>query len=224
MMRRRSRAFTLVEMCVAMAVMAIVMSLAALEFKDVVYAHLFAESHLSVEQQARVAVAKIAAASRQASIVDSTPIPGQPDQNPSPAISEPQKTPGPRLVFTQVATLDTKYIDVNGAPQLCYNLVQIYLDKPSAQDEGKIWEQVAPNDPTQGNCPGYTYPAGPILLTKNVNAFSVEPLSAGKDKYEIGYRIDITIFDYEGYALDNRNTALYQLSTVILPNVYGKAQ
>ena len=216
--RQRVRGFTLVEMVVAMAVMGIVMTLAALEFKYVVEQHLFAESHLTAEQQARVAMAKVTGASRQASVVDSTPVPGITSQ---PAFLEPASTPGPRLVFTQAAPLSPDMPTQNGVPVPCYDKVQLYVLQPSLAEPGDLWEQADPYDPSKPCQTDYSHM--PLLVARNVQAFQVQPI-AGADQFSTGYRIDITIFDAEDHRIDSRAGALYRLSSVVTPLVFGQAQ
>jgi len=226
-----SRAFTLVEMLVAMACMGIIMSLAALEFKDVVYGYLYTESHITSEQQARLALAKVDELSRQASVVDSQ----SPGPAPLPAILEPSSTPGPRLVYTQVADLNTKTMPLcNGAPCPCYDKVQIYIAPPSSVPGGdpalqphNLVEQIDPQDPLRGQCvPTQPAPESFRLLARNVEDFEVQPVSCqdqGDCSYLQGYRVDITTFNYDENALDNHAGAAYHISSVITPIVYGKA-
>jgi prepilin-type N-terminal cleavage/methylation domain-containing protein len=220
--RTGARAFTLVEMVVAMAVMGIIMTLAALEFKYIVFSHLSAESHLTAEQQARVAMAKITGAAHQASVVDSSP---NPLATATPAIIEPVTTPGPRLVYTQAASLDPSAMPIqNGVPVPCYNQVQLYLDKAPGDTVGTLKELATPIGPSLGSCAGFDYSHMPLLLARNVQDFQVSPIANNVDPYAAGYRIDLTIYDEEGHQIDQRAGALYTLSTVISPIVYGAAK
>lgn len=217
-MKKTRRAFTLVEMLVAMAVMTIVMSFAALEFKDVVSTYLSVGSHLSSEQQARLAMQKVSDALRQATVVDS------PDPNstakPGQAVREPQSTPGPRLVFTAAAQVDANMpLDANGRPTPCYNVVQIYWEPSSDSPPGNLFEQIDPNAPQNGPCGNY----GPMprLIARNVQSFVVQP-GAGQGFLQ-GYRVDVSIFDYDDNKLNSNAGALYHLSSVITPLVFGAA-
>ena len=213
--RRKAQGFTLVEMMVAMAIMGIVMTLAALEFKYVVYGYLFNESHLTAEQQARVAMAKVTNVAHQASVPDSSPNP-QASSTPV-AILEPLSTPGARLAFTQVASLNPSDMPVvNGDPVPCYNVVQLYVDSfAGVPSVGKLWEQV---DPLLGSdCAGFDYSHMPLLLSRNIQRFMVEPIQNGQ-----GYRVDLTIYDGEDHAIDNRAGATYDLTSVITPIVSGQ--
>jgi len=217
---RSQRGFSLVEMIVAMAVLGIVMSFAALEFKYVVYAHLFDESHLSVEQQARVTMAKIDVLSHQASVIDlGTDV----INSPPPAIIHPDATPGSTLEFTQVASLDPAALPTpNGYPQPCYNKVQIYLDDQNASGgPGRLLERV---DPYAAPCPGYNYADMPRLIARNVQNFTVQQVKNSVDAYGQGYRVDLTIFNYDDNKIDQRAAATYHLSSVITPLVFGKTQ
>lgn len=221
--KKNGRGFTLVEMLVAMAVMGIVMSFAALEFKDVVFTYISIGSHLSSEQQARLAMAKVSDALRQASVVDN------PDPNstakPGQAVTEPSTTPGPRLVFTAAAEVDTNMpLDENGRPTPCYNVVQIYWEPSSESPPGNLFEQIDPNPPG-GPCPKFNYGGMPRLLARNVQAFVVQHGSGdgSPQGYLQGYRVDISIFDYDDNKVNSNAGALYHLSSVIAPLVYGAA-
>jgi len=220
------RAFTLFEMLIAMAVMGLVMSFAALEFKAVVFTYLDADSHLSAEQQARVAIAKVNDLSRQASVVN--------DANPNPAVIEPASTAGPRLQFTKVDSLDpTTMPFLNGAPVPCYDVVTILLSPvstsgdPIAQPHNLVAE-TAPFDSTRPECPKPT-DAGMRLIARNVQDFTVQPVETCQDtnkcsSYLEGYRIDISTFDYDDHAADQHAGALYHLSSVITPLTFGKSE
>lgn len=217
--RMPPRGFTLVEMLVAMTVMAIVMSLAALAFKYVIFAHLFAESHLSSEEQARVAMAKVTGIARQASIVDDGSALVTP---PPPPFSEPAATPGSRLAFTQAAALPTDMPTPGGRPVPCYNKVQIYFSEQNGAQTGELLEQIDP-DVAASPCPNFDYSNMPRIVARNVQAFSVEPL-AGAGAFATGYRIDISTMVATDNANDQRAGALYHLSSVISPLVFGAAQ
>jgi prepilin-type N-terminal cleavage/methylation domain-containing protein len=220
------RAFTLVEMLVAMAVMGIVMSFAALEFKAVVFTYLDADSHLSAEQQARVAIAKVNDLSRQASVVNNA--------NPTPAVVEPASTAGPTLQFTKVDSLDPKTMPfLDGAPDPCYDVVTITLSPvsisgdPIAQPHNLVAETV----PYPFNPPACSKPAdaGIRLIARNVQDFTVQPVETCTDTskcsgYLQGYRIDISTFDYDDHAADQHAGALYHLSSVITPLTFGKSE
>jgi len=223
-MRHKARGFTLVEMCVAMGVMGIVMTVAAMEFKTVVYTHLFETSHMSAEQQARVAMAKIAGISRQASVVDNQTV----GSNPTPAVTEPSSTAGPRFVFTQVACLgtDPKCLPVSGGvPAPCYNKVQLYLQNTVGAVGGTLWEQAEPFDAAGGPCPSFDYSRMPLLIARNVEDFSVTPIPNNTNKlgYQNGYRVDLTIYGYDDHSIDSRAGASYHLQTVITPIVFGES-
>jgi prepilin-type N-terminal cleavage/methylation domain-containing protein len=219
-MKKTRRAFTLVEMLVAMAVMGIVMSFAALEFRDVVSTYISVGSHLSSEQQARLAMAKVSDALRQASVVD-VPDPNS-TASPGVAVLEPQSTPGPRLVFTAAAEVDANMpLDGNGRPTPCYNVVQIYWEPSSESPPGNLFEQIDPDDPGKGPCPNFNYGGMPRLLARNVQAFVVQPGSG--DGFLQGYRVDVSIFDYDDNKLNSNAGALYHLSSVITPLVFGAA-
>jgi len=207
------------EMLVAMAVMAIVMSLAALGFKYVIFAHLFAESHLSSEEQARVAMAKVTGIARQASIVDMGTSFATP---PPPPFSEPAATPGTRLVFTQAAALPIDMPTPGGRPQPCYNKVQVYFSEQNGAQTGQLLEQIDP-DVAGSPCANFDYSNMPRLVARNIQAFSVAPI-AGADSYGNGYRVDISTMVATDNANDLRAGALYHLSSVISPLVFGAAQ
>lgn len=226
----RSRGFTLVEMLIAMAIMGIVMSFAALEFKDVVFGYLSGESHLSAEQQARVAMAKVDDLSRQASVVDGAA--------PTPPVLQPVRTPGPVLQFTKAEDLGPKSMPTPGnMPKPCYDYVTIELEQPAgivnpdpSQQPHTLVEQTTPYDPTRLDCvaPNST-PAPPRIIARNVASFVVQPIECPPTKsncqsYSQGYQIDISIFDYDDNAADHHAGALYHFSSVIDPLTFGKAQ
>jgi prepilin-type N-terminal cleavage/methylation domain-containing protein len=227
----RRRAFTLVEMMVAMAVMGIVMSFAALEFRAVVFTYLDADSHLSAEQQARVALAKVNDLSRQASVVNDVSANAP---MPVPAIIEPASTAGPRLQFTKADSLDPNTMHLfNGAPEPCYDVVTITLSPvsisgdPIAQPHNLVAETAPyPFNPT--DCPT---PAndGLRLIARNVQDFTVQQVEPCIDTSKCssflqGYRIDISTFDYDDHASDEHAGALYHLSSVITPLTFGKSE
>jgi len=226
----RRRAFTLVEMMVAMAVMGIVMSFAALEFRAVVFTYLDADSHLSAEQQARVAIAKVNDLSRQASVVNDSSANAP---SPVPAIIKPQNTAGPTLQFTKVDSLDPNTMPfLNGAPDPCYDVVTITLSPvsisgdPVAQPHNLVAETAPyPFNPT--GCPKPAN-AGLRLIARNVEDFTVQPVECGSNLncsgYLQGYRIDISTFDYDDHAADQHAGALYHLSSVITPLTFGKSE
>ena len=217
--RRRQAGFTLVEMMVAMAAMGIIMTFAAFEFSSVINAHLFAVSHLSAEQQARIAMQKVAGISRAASVVDTGS--DDPMSTPPPAVSEPSSTTGPRFVFTQVASLDPNDMTIqNGVPVPCYNNVQIYLQNTVGAVGGTVWEQADPHDQP---CKGFDYSRMPLLIARNVADFEVTPVK-NTNAYENGYRVDITIYGYDDRSIDSRAGASYHLESVITPIVFGAAQ
>jgi len=229
----RRRAFTLVEMLVAMAVMGIVMSFAALEFRAVVFTYLDADSHLSAEQQARVAIAKVNDLSYQASVVNNL------DSlvSPPPAIIQPLSTPGPTLEFTKAQCLDPSCLATpSGVPNPCYDIVWIFVVPDSALPNGNpifqphnLVEQTVPFDLSRTECTG-SEQSGVRLIARNVSDFSVgeaEPCSPGSNNcstYGQGYRIDISIFDYDDHNADTHAGALYHLSSVITPLTFGAAK
>lgn len=217
------RAFTLVEMCVAMAVMGIVMSFAALEFKAVVFTYLNADSHLSSEQQARVAIAKLSDLTHQASVVNNP----DPNVSPQPAIILPAgNTPGPTLQFTMAQSLDPSSLPTpGGVPKPCYDLVTVSINPISAAND--LVEQVEPWDSTRTECTqGFTF--GSHLIARNVEAFTVAraecDLGGNNCTYGQGYRIDISTFDYDDNAADSHAGALYHLSSVITPLTFGESK
>jgi len=228
----RRRAFTLVEMLVAMAVMGIVMSFAALEFKDVVFTYINVDSHLSAEQQARVALAKVSDLSRQASVVNNL----NPEMSPTPAVTEPVSTRGPVLRFTKAQDLSAVSIPTpSGVPNPCYDTVTIFVVPDSAVPNSdpifkphNLVEQVAPFDTTRHECISGT-PTQFRLIARNVEDFTVQPVEscdAGSPKctsYGQGYRLDISIFGYDDHNEDQRAGALYHLSSVITPLTFGKS-
>jgi prepilin-type N-terminal cleavage/methylation domain-containing protein len=229
--KSRYRAFTLVEMLVAMAVMGIVMSFAALEFRAVVFTYLGIDSHLSAEQQARVAVTKVDDISRQASVVDSL----DPAALPSPPIVQPASTAGPILQFTKAQCLDLSCIPTpNGVPKACYDTVTIYVvpdsiapnSNPILQPHNLI-EQIAPVDPSRTECTGGEN-AGSHLIARNVEDFTVQKaecgIGGGNCTYGQGYRIDISIFNYDDNSKNSHEGALYHLSTVITPLTFGESK
>ena len=227
------RAFTLFEMVIAMFIMAIVMSFAALEFKAVVFTYLDADSHLSAEQQARVAVAKVNDLSRQASVVDGA--------NPTlPVIQPAGNTPSPVLEFTQAQTLDPNSIPTpNGVPAPCYNDSTIFLvsdttalnGDPILQPHNLVERvQVAPPDEGRSECTT-SGQSGIRLIARNVADFTVQKAEPCDDPtgqhctpYGNGYRIDISVFDYDDHKADQHAGALYHLSAVITPLTFGKSE
>ena len=209
MMRQNRRGFSLVEMVVSMAVLAIVMSLAAMEFKDVIYAHLFDTSHLSVEQQARVAMQKVDEITRQASVID----PGL-TSSPGPAVLQPASTPGPRLQFTQVSTLQNLET-AGGVPVLCYNLVTIALGPVNTVQANQLLEDIQPV-PNSAPCGDETQT--PLLLARNVRNFTVSNAADFQ-----GYQVDITIFNSDDAQIDQRAGAVYHIGSIISPLQFGKA-
>ena len=223
----RRRAFTLVEMLVAMAVMGIVMSFAALEFKAVVFTYLNADSHLSAEQQARVAIAKVNDIAHEASVVDDP----NPEMSPLPPIIEPQSTAGPNFKFTIAQSLDPSSIPTpNGVPKACYDVVTISLAPDSAAPNPiaaphNLVEQIEPQDPSRSECTqGFTY--GMRLIARNVEDFTVQKAECknGNCTYSQGYRIDLSIFDYDDNKADAHAGALYHLSSVIAPLTFGESK
>ena len=223
----RRRAFTLVEMLVAMAVMGIVMSFAALEFKAVVFTYLDADSHLSAEQQARVAIAKVNDLAHQASVVDDV----DPEASPTPAIIQPASTAGPTLQFTMAQSLDPSSIPTpNGVPRACYDVVTVSLapnsvaPNPIAAPHNLV-EQIEPKEPSRSECTkGVTY--GMRLIARNVEDFTVQKAGCTQEQehcnpYGQGYRIDLSIFDYDDNKADAHAGALYHYSSVITPLTFG---
>lgn len=227
----RRRAFTLYEMCVAMAIMGIVMSFAALEFKAVVFSYLDADSHLSAEQQARVALAKVDDLSRQASVVNDVSATAP---SPEPAILEPASTPGPTLRFTKVDSLDLNTMPFcNGAPCPCYDVVTIALSQVSISGDpiAQPHNLVAETEPYLLNPPSCSKPAdaGMRLIARNVEDFTVQPAEPCVNPnnctgYLQGYRIDISTFDYDDHAADQHSGALYHLSSIITPLTFGRSE
>jgi prepilin-type N-terminal cleavage/methylation domain-containing protein len=229
----RGRAFTLVEMLVAMAVMGIVMSFAALEFRAVVFTYLNADSHLSAEQQARVVVAKVNDLSYQASVVNNL----DPLVSPPPAIMQPVNTPGPTLQFTMAQCLDPSCLATpSGVPNPCYDVVSIFVAPDSSVPNGdpivqphNLLEQTIPFDPSRKECTAGEH-SGLRLIARNVAGFTVgkaercPPLSQNCTAYGQGYRIDISIFDYDDHNANSHAGALYQLSSVITPLTFGASK
>jgi prepilin-type N-terminal cleavage/methylation domain-containing protein len=212
---RSARAFTLVEMMVAMAVMTIIMTVAAFEFKSVIYQHMFLESHLSSEQQARLAIAKVSGVARQMS-VDITDYP-----TPPAAVIQPLATPGPVLEFYQVAGLTPQALpSPNGYPVPCYNDVTISADIPTGATTGTLQETV---EPVAAPCV-YDYPQAPIVLSRNVQYFNVKQTDPGEAGFPTGYEVTVSIFDADDQAIDQRMGASYTLGQVITPIVYGIAK
>ena len=216
-MRKRSgtRGFTLVEMIVTTVILAAIMSIAAMEFQSVIYQRMFLESHLTAEQQARVAMAKVSGAARQMS-VDITDY-----QNPPPPVVQPTATPGPVLEFTQVSSLQPGELPTpGGVPQPCYDNITIQVVKTS-QTVGNLEETVSP---VSGPCVPAP-PQAPIVLARNIAAFEVTPVAGGPSNgYGEGFQIDLTVYDQEDNTIDQRMGASYHLATVITPLIFGKAQ
>jgi prepilin-type N-terminal cleavage/methylation domain-containing protein len=211
---RSARAFTIFEMIIAMFIMAIVMSVAALEFQSVIYQHMFLESHLTAEQQARVAIAKVSGAARQTS-VDISDFP-----TPPPPVIQPASTPGPILEFYQVASLQPGEMPTpGGIPKPCYNTVTIALNKQIGETVGTIEETIAP---VSGPCVPAP-PVAPLVLARNVADFQVS-YASGVANSGAGYRIDVLIYDQEDNTIDQRMGASYHLSSVFTPLVFGKAE
>ena len=227
--KSRKRAFTVFEMVIAMAIMAIVMSFAALEFRAVVFTYLDADSHLSAEQQARVAIAKVNDLSRQASVVnDVTSL-----MSPQPAILEPTGTPGPTLQFTKVDSLDPNNMPFsNGVPDPCYDVVTITLSQVSTSGDpiAQPHNLVAETAPYPFNPPTCGKPAddGVRLIARNVQDFTVQHVEPCQNSscsgFLQGYRIDISTFDYDDHAADQHAGALYHLSSVITPLTFGASE
>lgn len=218
-------------MLVAMAVMGVVMSFAALEFRAVVFNYLGIDSHLSAEQQARVAIAKVDDISRQASVVDSV----DPAALPSPAIVQPASTAGPTLQFTKTQCLDLSCIPTqNGVPKPCYDTVTIFVVPDSSVSNSdpifqphNLIEQTAPIDPTRSDCTGGDKAAS-RLIARNVENFTVQKAECGNGggncTYGQGYRIDISIFDYDDHSANSHEGTLYHLSSVITPLTFGESK
>ncbi|HYK53782.1 MAG TPA: type II secretion system protein [Candidatus Eremiobacteraceae bacterium] len=229
-LRKQQRAFTLFEMVVAMLIMGIVMSFAALEFRAVVFTYLDADSHLSAEQQARVALAKVNDLARQATVIDNA---GSAN-SPQPAIIQPGSTPGPMLRFSMVQSLAPQSMPTpNGYPQPCYDYVTISIPAAAvpgtSSDPHNLIEQIEPVDPTRSVCTqNETY--GSRILARNVEDFTVqqaEPCNPTTQKctpFGQGYRIDISTFDYDDNAADSHAGALYHLSSVITPLTFGVSE
>lgn len=229
----RRRGFTLVEMLVAMAVMGIVMSFAAFEFRAVVFTYLNADSHLSAEQQARVAVAKVNDLAYQASVVDNL----DPSVSPAPAIIQPASTPGPTLEYTKAQCLDESCLATpSGVPDPCYDTVSIFLVPDSALPNSdpllqphNLVEETAPFDPSRTECTAGEH-SGLRLIARNVADFTVgkaepcPPESTNCTVYGQGYRIDISIFDYDDHNANSNAGALYHLSSIITPLTFGAAK
>ena len=215
--RRRTRAFTLVEMIITTSIVAIVMAIAAWMFQSVIYQHMFLESHLTAEEQARIALAKVTGAARQMS-VDITDVSG--DNTPAPPVIQPTATPGTVLEYTQVNSLQPGELPTpGGVPRPCYNFVEIQLDKPNGQLTGTLDEVISPvSSPCSQNPPPL-----PIVLAHNVEDFQVKQVPSNGATVN-AYQIDITIWDQEDNAnIDQRMGAAYHLSTVITPVVFGRA-
>jgi type II secretory pathway pseudopilin PulG len=159
---RTQRGTTILELMCAMILLSVVMSLAAFEFRDVIQQHYFVESHLTAEQQARIAMSDIMTSARQASVdITDNPFPRQPP----PPVIHPDGTPGPVLEFTQVATLQN-LPTFNGQPQPCYLDVTISYQTPAP---GKLFGSIVQHTAYESApCPQpYTLPAD-TTFTRNV--------------------------------------------------------
>ncbi len=209
------RGTTLVELMMAMVVLGFVMSLAAFEFQSVVAQHSFVESHLSAEQQSRIAIARVTGAVRQAS-AEVTDFPG----TPAPPVINPVATPGNAIEYYQVSGLSPGLLPiVNGRPEPCYNDVTIQYQKPSpGQTEGEITEDVKP---VAAPCPQFTYPPTTILA-QNVEGFTVSP-NTNKNAFARGYDISLTI-KYQLPTDVRQVPTEYTFSTTVSPLVWGASQ
>lgn len=227
----RRRAFTLFEMLISMFIMGLVMSFAALEFKDVVFTYLDVDSHLSSEQQARVAIAKVNDIARQASVVDQS-------QNPVPPVVQPASTAGPILEFTKAESIDpTSMPTPGGVPDPCYDDVSIFVvpdavvpnNNPIDQPHNLV-ERVVPQNTSRIECTSGKQPLPLHLIARDVQAFTVEKIEpcAPNDpkcsQFGQGYRIDISVFDYDDHKADNHSGSLYHLTSVITPLTFGKSE
>jgi prepilin-type N-terminal cleavage/methylation domain-containing protein len=217
-MNRTQRGNTLIEMIFAMVILAILMSLAALEVRNIVQERSFVESHLDAEEQARIGMARVSDAVRQTSvdIADFGAHPPPPIIAPAPAA-----TSTAEIVFYQVAGLSPKTLKVSssGKPEPCYNKVTIAYQTPEPttppNPEGTITEEI---QPVAIQC-DMVYPTTPTVLARNVEDFSVFP-PFGKST---GYLINLTI--KAQLATDARQVPTeYTLSDTFVPLAQGLTQ
>jgi prepilin-type N-terminal cleavage/methylation domain-containing protein len=215
-MNRTQRGNTLIEMIFAMVILAILMSLAALEVRNIVQERTFVESHLDAEEQARLGMARVGDAVRQASVdmADFGP-------NPPPPIVAPAATATAEIVYYQVASLSPKSLKVSssGKPEPCYNKITIAYQTPEPATppipEGTITEEI---QPVAIQC-DMVYPKAPTVLARNVEDFTVIPPVG----HNTGYLINLTI--KAQLATDVRQVPTeYTLSDTFVPLAQGIMQ
>jgi prepilin-type N-terminal cleavage/methylation domain-containing protein len=207
------RGNTLVELLMAMVVLAIVMSLAAFEFRSVITQHEFVQSHLDAEEQARIAMARMTAAVKQSSVdISDFSLPNGP-------VISPTSTPDSKIQYYQVSGLtpDDLPTAAAGAPLPCYNVVTLAYQTPAPKEtEGTVAETIAP---VGAPCPNFTYPPSTVIA-QNVDSFGVQLISGtGAPTYQLNLTIKAQLL-----TATNMPPSQYSLSETIVPLVYGSSQ
>jgi prepilin-type N-terminal cleavage/methylation domain-containing protein len=221
---RTQRGTTLIELMFAMLLLSVVMSLAAFEFRDVIQQHYFVESHLTAEQQARIAMGDIMTSARQASVdITDNAFP----KPPPPPVEHPDGTPGPVLEFTQVATLQN-LPTFNGQPQPCYVDVTISYQTPAP---GKVYGSIVQHTAYAfAPCPQpYTLPADTTftnhvaVLGPNGDAgFQVSLIKGQGSSGNFGNAYDITLVVQSLLPTKSQGpSAQFTLTSRLTPLIFG---
>jgi prepilin-type N-terminal cleavage/methylation domain-containing protein len=186
----KHRGFTLPEVIVAATILLVIMTLAVAEFSMTFAHHTLTSENLSNEQQARVAMAKIANSLSQAS--QNISVTG----TPAPAVINPPtlNLPTSALTFYRVATLQPAGIGVDAyqAPAPAYKVHIISYDAPAQTVNEYDMNAAAYGGPS---------PA-PAALAKHVTRFEIIPLASAE------YQINIEVNNIERQNLAERPFAL----------------
>jgi prepilin-type N-terminal cleavage/methylation domain-containing protein len=221
---RTQRGTTIIELMVAMLLLSVVMSLAAFEFRDVIQQHYFVESHLTAEQQARIAMSDIMTSARQASVdITDYPFPEQPP----PPVEQPANTPGPVLEFTQVSQLQNlQQGQFNGQPQPCYVDVTISFETPAP---GKVYGSIVQHTAYKSApCANYTLPqdttfARNVAVLPNGNpGFQVSLIKGQGSGLNYGNAYDITLIVQSLLPTKSQDPpAQFALTSRLTPLIFG---
>lgn len=219
---RYQRGMSLVEMMVAMVILTLLAFAVGFMFDQTVKHWALSSSTLSSEQQARIAVAKVTDAMRQASLI-SVATPDANGQTPIPiAIPSVASSPSNQVVFYQVDSLNPSDLptDVNGEPVPCYNKVTIAWVPPSPapsppQYGSQITEDVTPY---AGSCHGVSQSSASIIAN-NVTNFSVtENPGSGSNGQTADYQVDVQV---TSQVRVDQTPSVYQLTETVHPVMAG---
>ena len=219
---RTYRGATLIDVLVAMVVLAVVATAVAFMFEEAVKHFAFSSSSLTSEQQARVALTKVTVAMRQASLI----VTATPDQNGQTPIPVPMPSatgaPSNQVVFYEVASLNDQDFGQNndGEPTPCYNKVRIAWASPNPapsppQYGAPITEDVVPYATP---CPNFTYPPTAVIAN-DVTSFTVTQNAGNATNGQTwNYQVDVQVTKQERV---DQTPSVYQLTANVHPIMAG---